>query len=112
VTVLDYRQLVFDQDSIRASLRCGSRVTQQLQLPEGEYQAIYLLPLEQCVELMYDPGNRIDQPVLHRVTAPQMAALLIAYCIRVSIPVPRNCDKGINIRADTVSLTFQKRIPA
>lgn len=110
MTVLDYRQLVFDPDSIRASLRTGNRVAQQLQLPVGEYQAVYLLPLEQCVEMMYDPGNGVDQPVLHRISAPQLAALLIAFCIRVNIPVPRNCDKGIVIRADTVSLTFQKRI--
>jgi hypothetical protein len=33
--------------------------------------------------------------------------VLVSYCIRARIPMPRSADKGIRIEADAVILTFR-----
>jgi hypothetical protein len=41
-----------------------------------------------------------------RLTAERLGALLISYCVRTRIPVPRRADKGLRIEAGAVILTF------
>lgn len=112
MSVLDSRQLVFDQSAIRDSMLCGNPVARLLKLPEGPSEAIYLMPSDQSVEVMHRNGAGGSTAVLHRLNASQTAALLISYCMRKGIPVPKNCKKSIRIFEDHVALTFTKRIAA
>lgn len=107
--VVDSRQLVFDIKALRASLRCDSRVAQYLRIPVGEDDTLELLANEQCMEITQAAAEG-DAPTIHRLNASQVAALLIAYCIRTGIPVPRQCRKSIHIHPSHVALTFTKRI--
>ena len=113
MAVLDSRQLLFDRGAIRESLRADTPVAHHLKLPASDRDLIDLVPGEQCVEVTHWPPGAAEAagPMIHRLNASQVAALLIAYCIRSRIPVPRNCKKGIVIGDTHVALTFAKRIP-
>jgi hypothetical protein len=41
-----------------------------------------------------------------RLTAERIGALLISYCVRTRIPIPRQADKGVRIEEGAVVLTF------
>jgi hypothetical protein len=41
-----------------------------------------------------------------RLTAERLGAMLISYCVRTRIPIPRQADKGMRIEAAAVILTF------
>lgn len=111
MAVIDSRQLIFDLEAIRASLSCDSYVARQLQLAPSDQDVVYLLPDDQSIEITQnDPSEEGAQAIIHRLTAMQVAALLIAYCIRSGIPVPRNCRKTINIRTEDIALLFEKRL--
>jgi hypothetical protein len=57
-------------------------------------------PQQGEVEVLYAPNQST------RLTAERLGALLIAYCIRTRIPIPRQADKGVRIEAGAVILTF------
>lgn len=108
--VLDSRQLLFDEAAIIASLQSNNHVSRHLRLPASAVNQIYLSVDDQSVEVLH--GGESTRPIIHRLTAAQMGALLIAYCIRSGIPVPRNCTKTIRIHQAQVALTFTNRIVA
>jgi hypothetical protein len=117
VPVLDSRHLLFDSDALRLAMRDDNRVARLLALPSSPDDKIFVLPDEQCIEVMHIPsdqkaasGPHLAQPIIHRLSAQQVAALLIAYCIKTGIPVPRNCKKSIVMHQDQISLNFSKRI--
>jgi hypothetical protein len=41
-----------------------------------------------------------------RLTAERLGALLISYCVRTRIPIPRQAEKSVRIEADSVILSF------
>ena len=108
LSVLDSRQLLFDEAAIRASVTVENRVARHLQLPMGAADRVHLMPDEQCLEIVANgPGGN---PTIHRLSAAQLGALLIAYCIGSGIPVPRNCKKTIVVNDHDVALMFTSRI--
>jgi hypothetical protein len=114
VSVLDSRQLLFDSNALRLAMRDDNRVARLLALPCGPEDRIFMLPGENCIEVMHTPpaDDRTGpgQPIIHRLAAQQVAALLIAYCIKTGIPVPRNCKKTISMHDNSISLNFANRI--
>ncbi len=110
--VLDSRQLIFDRVAIVEALTGDSRVLHELKLPPGVWDGMALLGDEQAIEIMHHTLSRHsgDHVEITHLNASQIAAALIAYCIRSRIPVPRNCEKRLAVHDGHITLTFTKRI--
>jgi hypothetical protein len=63
-------------------------------------------PHEGQIDVLYG-ADHAQQGV--RLAAEPLGALLVSYCIRARIPMPRRADKGIRINAKSVILAFRSR---
>lgn len=114
MSVIDNRELLFDVSAIHAAISCGSRVTRNLRLPVFDHSDIGLVPESQSLELTHNDGVKPGAAgvTIHHLQAPQIAALLIAYCMQAGIPVPRGGERSMRVHDTHVALIFTRRIAA
>ena len=86
--------------AISASLRAA----QGFGLPALRPNGARCYPKEGQVDVLYGTSQA---PRAVRISAEALGALLVSYCIRARIPMPRRADKGIRIEANCVILAFR-----
>ena len=99
--IIDRRELEFDARAL-VSVVAGSG---------DRAQAIGLPPLKPSAVAFDAQGNRItfryaDHDAVE-VTAAHLGALLMSYCIRAHIPLPRLPDKQVRVTPDAVVIVFR-----
>jgi hypothetical protein len=80
------------------------RAAQGFGLPALPPAGVRCYPHEGQVDVLY---GTVQAPRAVRLPAEALGALLVAFCIRSRIPMPRHADKGIRIEADGVILAFR-----
>ena len=101
--ITDRRQLLFDLQAIQACLRSVRVVSARLDLPLTALQAIRLHEAEGHVELSFATESRcVDQS--------QMAALLIAFCRTLSLPIPKEARKELIQVGPCLALVFTSEV--
>ncbi len=103
----DRRELEFDEEVLIAAVAVSQRVAQSLGLPANPPAAVRFHPKENEVAFLYwtDPTNKAV-----RIKSAALGALLIGYCIRARVPIPRNAERAVRIEAASVILTFRTQI--
>jgi hypothetical protein len=99
--IIDRREIAFDARALLSVVAgCGERA-----------RAIGLPPLKPT-GVGFDPnGNLITfsygrNPAV-QVSADRLGALLVSYCIRARIPLPRLPDKEVRVTADAVVIVIR-----
>ncbi|HEX4171952.1 MAG TPA: hypothetical protein VHY82_05685 [Acetobacteraceae bacterium] len=69
-------------------------------LPASRPSSVEFNPVDSGIILTYD-GQASDI-----ITAERLGALLVSYCIRARIPLPKLADKSVRIGANSVVVVF------
>jgi len=63
-------------------------------------------PREGTIDILYGTTHA---PQVVSITAENLGALLVSYCIRLHIPTPRKSDKGIRMENEAIFLAFRTK---
>jgi imidazolonepropionase-like amidohydrolase len=102
--VVDRREIEFDADSLAYYLSILPQEAEGLGLPATPPSQIRFDPKEGIVDAVYGKG---EQARAFQIPDESLSAILISYCIRTRIPLPRVADKMIRVAAGSVFLTFK-----
>ncbi len=111
MAIHDERRLKFGPDAVLLCLRAAGSMGQTLNLPSSNPNRVVFLPATQTVEAHYtvrEVGG--VRSVSSHLTAPQIAALLIGYCVSLHIPLPRKSTKRIMVESNGVTIMFEQMI--
>ena len=106
MAVMDRREIEFDAAALLHVVASSLRSAQSFGLPGLQPTSIRFYPGEGHIDVIYGSGQT-QQAV--RLAAEPLGALLVSYCIRARIPMPRKADKGIRIGAGVAVLAFTTR---
>lgn len=104
--VSDRREIRFDAAAMSAVLVCSPRMMQAAGLPRHGPKEARFEPSTGAVILTY--GDRKQTMVL-QTTA--LGALLIGYCMRAGIRIPRRLSRSVRVDRDAVVLVLSTHYP-
>jgi hypothetical protein len=101
--IVERRELRFSPATLQAMIGWSLGAGSSQRLPPIPPDGIRLVPEDSRIDLAYGQG-----PAARLIPLPveQLATLLIAYCIRALIPLPRVARKEVRIGARYVALVF------
>jgi hypothetical protein len=101
VSIIDRREILFDADALTAVLACSGQMAGSIGLPSVAPKTIHFDPEEGRVTLIYGlAGHAVP------VESGPLGALLIAYCLRAKIKVPRQFARSMRIEPQAVVMVF------
>ncbi len=98
--VIEQRSVNFDAAGILRAVEIASRVAEALGLRPGDVSTVEFQPDEQLVKFI--SPERPDHS--RSITAEALAAVLVAYCARIGVPLPRKGQKQLAIGPAGVTL--------
>jgi len=104
--IMDRREIEFDMKSVIKAITVSPKAAQGFGLPAMAPAAIRFNPREGKVDVLYGAANA---PRAVSLPAAALGALLVSYCIRVRIPMPKLSDKGIRLENQSVILAFRTK---
>ncbi len=102
--VVDRREIEFDGESLICFLTVLPREAEKLDLPATPPTQIRFDAEDGSVEAVYGRG---EQERAVRISHETLSALLVSYCLRTRIPLPRVADKIIRVQSCSVVLSFK-----
>jgi hypothetical protein len=107
VAITERREIEFDLHALQLVLEWSPQAAQAFGLPPMVPTTVRCNPSDGHVEVTY---GTLSAARMFALRAEALGAILISYCNRVGLPVPRGADKGVRIERDTVVLVFKLRI--
>jgi len=107
VAIVDRRDIEFDRDAVRLAIQWSPKASQAFGLPPLTPSAVRCRPAEGTIEVVY---GTLTSTRIFALRAQSLGAILISYCNRTGMPIPRHADKGIRIERDHVVLVFTLRL--
>jgi hypothetical protein len=107
VAVTDRREIDFDTDAVRQAVEWSPRAAQAFGLPPLVPTGLRCNPAVGCVEVVY---GTLTTTRVFALRAEALGALLVSYCNRAGMPMPRFADKGIRLEKDHVVLVITLRL--
>jgi hypothetical protein len=107
VTIIDRREIEFDLEAVRRALELSPQACQAFALPASIPSGVRCNPAEGTLEVSY---GRLTATRIFFLRAEALGAILISYCNRVGMPVPRLAEKGVRIDREQVVLVLTLRI--
>lgn len=104
--VLDRRTIIFSAGSIVEIVGCSWHIARKIGLPAVPPEDVRFDMAADTVTLLYGIHG---QPL--PIDKSALGALLINYCLRAKIRIPRKLDRLIQVRQDAVCLVFQTTYP-
>jgi len=103
--ICETRRIEFQAAAIATAIESAGPT--MLALPLGvALTGLAILPEIGAVKIIYGASG-----TTRLITLPELAALLIAYCIDVRIPIPKHARKDLTLRAELASLVFTSTLP-
>jgi len=99
--VVDRREIEFDAGSLAHYLSTLPREAQSLGLPVAPPAEIRFDPAKAQVEIIYVSPEQTFQ-----IPAETLKSMLVSYCIRSKIPIPRIADHSIRVAPDRLILAL------
>jgi hypothetical protein len=93
--------IAFRPIALRAAIEFAGAA--RLGIPPGSVSGALPMPGQQAVRIRYGNGATAGERM---VQAPEMAAILIAYCLGARVPLPRIAAKTVLVTGDGVTLEF------
>jgi hypothetical protein len=102
--VIDKREIEFDAEALLAAVVTSQRAAESFGLPGFPPTGVRFHPRVGTVDFLYGTSGALRAVNLK---AEMVGALLIAYCIRARIPMPKKAEKGVHVQAQSVTLAFK-----
>jgi len=99
VAVLEQRVVEFDSAAVIQSLAIVRRISEALGLHADRIVRVEFQPDRSVVSLIDNDGRLVAE-----LGAESLAALLVAYCSRIKVPLPRAAQKNVEITSRSVIL--------
>jgi hypothetical protein len=106
VSITDRREVAFDAEAMTVVIKHSQRMARAIGLPNGNPTDIRFDPQRSEAVVSYGNG---DAPSAVHVA--RLSALLISYCLRAGIKVPRNLGRSMRVDQDGVVLLFGTTYP-
>ncbi len=104
MSIIDNREIAFDAEGVVEAITSAIGAAQSIGLPGLPPVAVRLDPAEGLVRLVYGNGQAGRTLAL---PGESLGALLISFCVRSGIPMPRFADKSVRVEAHAVVLSFR-----
>ena len=105
--ITDRREIEFDLQAVRFALECSPRSAQAFGLPPLTPPAVRCNPPAGAVEVTY---GELTSTRVFILRAEALGAILIWYCNRIGVPMPRNADKAVRVDREHVVVVFTLRM--
>jgi hypothetical protein len=103
VSIIEQRELAFDLEAVRRVLEWSPRSAQAFGLPPLIPQAVQCDPAAGTIEVTY---GELTSTRVFVLRAEALGAILIAYCNRAGMPVPRYAAKAVRVDREQVVVLF------
>jgi hypothetical protein len=107
VAITDRREIEFDLDAVRLAIEWSPRSARALGLPAQTPQGVRCDPADGLLELTYVD---LTSTRVFALRADALGAILISYCHRAGMPIPRTADKAVRIEPEHVVVVFTLRL--
>ncbi len=104
MAVAERREIEFSAEALCLAIGMSLRAAQRFGLPALRPTGVQFCPREGQIDVVYGIGQAQRAVPL---AAEPLGALLVSYCLRARIPMPRRAEKGIRIGATAVILAFK-----
>jgi hypothetical protein len=108
VAITDRREIEFDMQAVKLALEWSPRSANAFGLPPLTPQSVRCHPTDGSVEVTY---GELTSMRVFMLRAEALGAILIAYCNRAGMPMPRNADKAVRVEREHVVVVFTLRVP-
>ena len=108
MAITDRREIEFDMQAVRLVLEWSPKSAHAFGLPPLTPQAVRSHPTDGSVEVVY---GELTSMRVFMLRAEALGAILISYCNRAGMPMPRNADKAVRIEREHVVVVFTLRLP-
>ncbi|WP_448191858.1 hypothetical protein [Azospirillum sp. sgz301742] len=102
--ILETRELVFTNTALKKAFEWYAKVPNQGDLPPGAITSVSPKPGGAVTLLVQQSGTSKNREVAF--TASKTMAVLLYFCRKQRIPIPRDAEKDIATKGDTISLTI------
>ncbi len=99
MSISETRRVILDEDELRAAVTNCPSVANALGLSGAAVGRVTFMPADGCVMF-----NTDSEPV--RIAAEGLVALMVADCLRLGVPLPRNGAKNLKVLANGVELAI------
>lgn len=99
MAIKERRTLGFDAQEIVNAIKMVPQIASAIGLPSTNIMGVEFEPEAGLIKFHYDDGERT-------LSAEPIAAVLVAYCLRLNIPLPRYSEKSMEITTEEVMLTM------
>ena len=107
MAIIDRREIEFDLQAVKLVLEWSPRAAQAFGLPPLLPTAVRCNPVDSSVEVVY---GVLSAARVFALRAEALGAILISYCNRAGMPIPRGADKAVRIEREHVVVVFTYRI--
>lgn len=109
MAIIDRREIEFDQQAVRLALEWSPRAAQAFGLPPLTPHTVRCRPADGGIEVTY---GELTSMRVFMLRAEALGAILISYCNRAGMPMPRKADKAVRIEREHVVVVFTLRMRA
>jgi hypothetical protein len=116
VSISDRREIAFDAAATVVAIGCSQRMVRAIGLPSGTPDGARFDPASGKVILLYRveedsfPDHAVPQQAITIQPGP-LSALLLSYCMRTGIRIPRHLGRSMRVDRDAVVLLFADSHP-
>ena len=109
MAITERRELAFEPQTVRLVLEWSPHSAQAFGLPPLTPQGVRCNPAEGTVEVTY---GELTSTRVFVLRAEALGAILISYCSRAGMPIPRHADKAVRVdREQVVVVLTQHMVP-
>ena len=105
--IIDRREIEFDTDAVKCALECSPRAAQAFGMPPLTPSSVRCRPVEALIEVTY---GTLTSTRVFLLRAEALGAILITYCSRIGMPMPRIADKAVRIERAHVVVVLTLRL--
>jgi hypothetical protein len=107
VAIIDRREIEFDLLAVKLALEWSPRAAQAFGLPPLTPSGVRFNAADGNIEVIYGTLTSVQ---VFALRAEALGAILISYCNRAGMPMPRAADKAVRIEREHVVVVFTLRL--
>ncbi len=105
--IIERREIQFEAEALIAMLAGSPRAAAAFGLARGQPQAVIFQPQLEAVRFVFPGGGQTSSVSLESA---RLGAMLVSFCLRLRIPLPRRAEKTIRVEPDKVILAFRTAV--
>ena len=102
--IIERREVEFETEALLTVLASSPRAAAAFGLARGLPQAVLFEPAAQSVRFVFPGGGHAHSVALDSA---RLGALLVGFCLRMRMPLPRKAEKSLRVEAGMVVLAFR-----